>query len=74
MITAIQKYAYIQTRTKKKNENSCVKMVSLWVNFFFLLFHFLYYGYSLLSCEIKRNHRVYVQQLYYSHSEDEAGI
>lgn len=28
---------------------------------FFLLFHFLYCGYSILFCEIKRNHGVYIQ-------------
>lgn len=28
---------------------------------FFLLFHFLYCGYSILFCEIKRNHGVYMQ-------------
>ena len=48
-------------------------MVSLWVKCFFLLFHFLYCGYSILSCEIKRNHGVYMEQLN-SHSKDESGI
>lgn len=46
-------------------------MVSLWVNFF-LLFHFLYCGYSILFCEIKRNHGVYMQLN--SDSKDEWGI
>lgn len=70
MITAIQKYAYIQTRAKRKNENSCVRDGELEGELSFLLFHFLYCGDSILFCEIKRNHGVYMQQLN-SNSKDE---
>lgn len=34
-------YIEIETRAKRKNENSCVRMVSLWVNFLKILFHSL---------------------------------
>lgn len=34
MITAVQKYVCMQTRVKRKNENSCGRIASLWVNFF----------------------------------------
>lgn len=49
MITAIQKYVCIQTRAKRKNENSCVRIARLWVNYFsFVSFPLLWLEHFIL--------------------------
>ena len=61
----------MQTRVKRKNENSCGRIASLWVNFF--LFFNLFIVVIAFYLVKKKNHGVHMQLLN-SHSKDESRI
>ena len=64
MITAIQKYVCIQTGLKKKNANSCVRVMSLWVNFFsFVSFPLMWLQLFIFRSKEKSQHVYTAAQL-----------